>query len=114
MTQSREIHLVRRPDGMPRPEDFAVVATTLPDPADGELLVQNLLMSVDPYMRPRFNGDQALGEALIGGGIGRVIGSRHAKFSEGRHRAARRGHARAVRQRRAGPLDHPARPRPAA
>ena len=72
MTDSREIHLVRRPDGLPRPEDFAVVATALPDPGDGELLIQNLLMSVDPYMRPRFNGDQALGEALIGGGIGRV------------------------------------------
>ena len=93
MTASREIHLVRRPDGMPRPEDFAVVDTIVGDPAEGEILVQNLLMSVDPYMRPRFNGDQALGEALIGGGIGRVIASRNPKFAEGdvvRHGAGMR------------------------
>ena len=83
MTDSREIHLVRRPDGLPKPEDFAVVAAALPDPAEGELMIQNLLMSVDPYMRPRFNGDQALGEALIGGGIGRVTASRNAKFAQG-------------------------------
>jgi NADPH-dependent curcumin reductase CurA len=83
MTMSREIHLVRRPQGLPRPDDFAVVQREAPDPADGEILVQNLLMSVDPYMRPRFNADQPLGEALIGGGIGRVIASRHPKFAEG-------------------------------
>jgi hypothetical protein len=68
---------------MPRPEDFAVVERPVAEPGAGEILVQNLLMSVDPYMRPRFNADQALGEALIGGGIGRVIGSRNAKFAEG-------------------------------
>ena len=93
MSTTREIHLVRRPDGLPRPEDFAVVQSAVADPADGEILVQNLLMSVDPYMRPRFNADQALGEALIGGGIGRVIGSRNAKFTEGaivRHGAGMR------------------------
>jgi NADPH-dependent curcumin reductase CurA len=93
MTASREIHLVRRPQGMPRPEDFAVVEGAVGEPGAGEMLVQNLLMSVDPYMRPRFNADQALGEALIGGGIGRVIGSRNAKFAEGdivRHGAGMR------------------------
>jgi len=93
MNRSREIHLVRRPDGLPKPDDFAVVATTLADPVEGELMIQNLLMSVDPYMRPRFNGDQALGEALIGNGIGRVTGSRHPKFAEGdivRHNAGMR------------------------
>ena len=80
MTQTREIHLVRRPDGMPRPEDFAVASARLPDIGEGQILVENLIMSVDPYMRPRFNADQALGEALIGGGIGRVLESRHAGF----------------------------------
>jgi NADPH-dependent curcumin reductase CurA len=93
MTASREIHLVRRPKGMPRPEDFAVVEGEVGDPGVGEILVQNLLMSVDPYMRPRFNADQALGEALIGGGIGRVIASHNARFAEGdivRHGAGMR------------------------
>ena len=93
MTASREIHLVRRPEGLPRPEDFAVVGVVLADPAEGEILVQNLLMSVDPYMRPRFNADQALNEALIGGGIGRVVASRNPKFATGdlvRHGAGMR------------------------
>jgi hypothetical protein len=70
-----------------------VVAAVVGEPAEGEILVQNLLMSVDPYMRPRFNGDQALGEALIGGGVGRVIASRNAKFAQGaivRHGAGMR------------------------
>lgn len=93
MTTSREIHLVRRPEGMPRPEDFAVAERPVADPREGEILVQNLLMSVDPYMRPRFNADQAFGEALIGGGIGRVIGSHNVRFAVGdvvRHGAGMR------------------------
>ncbi len=95
MTASREIHLVRRPDGIPKPDDFAVVPAVVADPAEGEVLVQNVLMSVDPYMRPRFNGDQALGEALIGSGIGRVIASRNPRFAQGdmvRHGAGMREH----------------------
>jgi NADPH-dependent curcumin reductase CurA len=93
MTTTREIHLVRRPQGMARPEDFAVVERAVAEPGEGDILVQNLLMSVDPYMRPRFNADQALGEALIGGGVGRVIASRNPKFAEGdivRHGAGMR------------------------
>jgi NADPH-dependent curcumin reductase CurA len=81
--KTREIHLVQRPKGMPRPEDFAVVETEVAEPADGQVAVQNVLMSVDPYMRPRFAADQALGEALIGGGIGRVTHSSNPKFQVG-------------------------------
>jgi hypothetical protein len=91
--KSREIHLVRRPQGMPRPEDFAVVEADLPEPADGQVAIQNVLMSVDPYMRPRFAADQALGEALIGGGIGRVVASANPGFAVGdivRHGAGMR------------------------
>jgi hypothetical protein len=83
MSTTREIHLARRPQGMPRLEDFAVVEANLPQPGDGEVVVQNVLMSVDPYMRPRFAADQALGEALIGGGIGRVVTSSNPKFAVG-------------------------------
>jgi NADPH-dependent curcumin reductase CurA len=91
--KSREIHLVRRPQGMPRPEDFAVVETDLSEPSDGQVAIQNVLMSVDPYMRPRFAADQALGEALIGGGIGRVVASANSGFAVGdivRHGAGMR------------------------
>ena len=80
MPASRQIHLVRRPNGVPVPEDFAVVEVHTPDAADGHVQVQNLLMSVDPYMRPRLTADQPLDVAMIGGGIGRVVQSRHARF----------------------------------
>ncbi len=93
MTTTREIHLVRRPDGMPRPDDFAVVEAPLREPGEGEMTVDNLVMSVDPYMRPRFSGDQALNEALIGGGLGRVSISNRPEFPVGaivRHGAGMR------------------------
>ncbi|HXQ13669.1 MAG TPA: NADP-dependent oxidoreductase [Caulobacteraceae bacterium] len=83
MSVSRQIHLVRRPHGIPVPEDFAVVEAALPDAGEGQVQVQNLLMSVDPYMRPRLTADQPLGEPMIGGGLGRVVQSRNPRFNEG-------------------------------
>jgi len=83
MTESRQIHLVRRPDGAPVADDFAVVTATVGEPGDQQVLVQNLLLSVDPYMRPRLTRDQALNAPMLGGGIGRVAQSRHPGFAEG-------------------------------
>lgn len=82
-TTSREVHLVQRPDGDLKPTDFALVTRDIPDPADGELLVQNLYMSVDPALRPRMSVGQELNEAIMGGAIGRVVKSRNASFKEG-------------------------------
>lgn len=82
-TESREIHLVQRPNGMPTPADFAEVTTTLADPGEGEVLVRNLYMSVDPAMRPRLSVGQALNEAMGGGALGRVVKSRNPAFVEG-------------------------------
>lgn len=48
---SREIHLRRRPVGMPQESDFEVAETKAPPVKDGQVLVRNLWMSVDPYMR---------------------------------------------------------------
>ena len=83
MTASRHIHLVRRPNGVPVAADFAVVEVDTPDAADGQVQVQNLWMSVDPYMRPRLTADQPLDVAMIGGGIGRVVQSRNPRFKDG-------------------------------
>jgi len=55
MTTSRQWHLTRRPHGAPVDEDFALVDVQLPDPGDGEILVRNSFLSVDPYMRGRMN-----------------------------------------------------------
>lgn len=83
MTTTREVHLVRRPKGIPVLEDFAIVETSVPPTGDNEVRVETLIMSVDPYMRPRLNADQPLNAPLLGGGIGRVTESRNPKFQEG-------------------------------
>jgi NADPH-dependent curcumin reductase CurA len=83
MPTSREVHLVQRPSGAPKPDDFAVVERQVADAADGEVLVENLYMSVDPAMRPRLTAGQALGEAMMGGALGRVVQSKHGDFAVG-------------------------------
>ena len=52
-TSSREIHLASRPLGVPTAANFAMADVQLPDPAPGQMLVRNLYLSVDPYMRWR-------------------------------------------------------------
>jgi NADPH-dependent curcumin reductase CurA len=83
--RSREVHLIERPQGLPLPAQFRIVETEVADPAEGQLLVQNIYMSVDPAMRPRLSGPTALNEAMMGGTIGRVLKSRNAAFQEGDH-----------------------------
>jgi NADPH-dependent curcumin reductase CurA len=86
---AREIRLVARPRGFPDENLFEVAETSIPDPADGQLLIRNAYFSVDPYMRPRMNDVRSyvapytLGEAMTGGAVGRVAASRNPKFSEG-------------------------------
>ena len=83
MPKSREIHLVARPDGMPTQDQFALVETNVSDAADGEVLVQNLYMSVDPAMRPRLTAGQDLNVAMMGGALGRVVQSKNPDFAVG-------------------------------
>ncbi|WP_312167117.1 NADP-dependent oxidoreductase [Phenylobacterium sp.] len=83
MPKSREIHLVARPNGMPAQADFALVETQVPDAADGEVLVENLYMSVDPAMRPRLTAGQDLNVAMMGGALGRVVQSKNPDFAVG-------------------------------
>jgi NADPH-dependent curcumin reductase CurA len=88
-TPSREIRLAARPHGEPKPTDFDLVGVELPDPADGQVLVRNTFMSVDPYMRGRMNDVKSytppfeLGKALDGGAIGEVVTSRADGLGEG-------------------------------
>jgi NADPH-dependent curcumin reductase CurA len=86
---AREIRLVARPQGFPDEDLFEVAETSIPDPADGQLLIRNAYFSVDPYMRPRMNDVRSyvapftLGEAMTGGAVGRVAVSRNAGYAEG-------------------------------
>ena len=86
---SREIRLKQRPTGLPSAENFELVTVTLPQPGPGEMVVRNLYMSVDPYMRGRMVDRKsyvppfALGETLQGGAVGQVIESKSDKFNVG-------------------------------
>jgi NADPH-dependent curcumin reductase CurA len=86
---SRQMHLVARPAGPPLPEHFRLVEVELPALADGEVLVENLWMSVDPYMRRSMDAEAKdlppwpIGGALNGPSVGRVAASRNAGFRAG-------------------------------
>ncbi len=86
---SRAIVLAARPVGEPKPEDFRLVEIELPDPGPGQVLVRNMWMSVDPYMRGRMNDVRsyvtpfALDEPLEGGAVGEVVASADQRFSQG-------------------------------
>jgi NADPH-dependent curcumin reductase CurA len=81
VTATREIHLASRPLGWPTPETFRIVEVELPDPGPGEVLVRNLYMSVDPYMRGRMNDVRSyvppfqIDQPLEGGAVGEVVSS---------------------------------------
>lgn len=79
---SREIRLASRPKGMPTAANFALVQNPLGPVEDQQVLVRNLFMSVDPYMRGRMNEGKSyvppfqLDKALEGGAVGEVLESR--------------------------------------
>jgi len=85
----REVHLASRPHGWPTAENFALVQIATPRLADGQVLVRNLYLSVDPYMRGRMNDVKSyvppfqIGQALDGGAVGEVIESRAAGLKPG-------------------------------
>lgn len=87
--QSREIRLKSYPEGLPTPDDFELATVELPDPADGEVLVRNHYMSVDPYMRGRMRDSKsyappfALGAPLNGHSVGEVVTSTDPDFKPG-------------------------------
>ncbi|MCW2616081.1 MAG: NADP-dependent oxidoreductase [Frankiales bacterium] len=80
-TTAREVRLAARPQGEPVPTDFELATVDVPDPAEGEVLVRNLFMSVDPYMRGRMNDVKSyvppfqVGAPLDGGAVGEVVAS---------------------------------------
>lgn len=89
MSVNREIHLAARPFGEPGAENFQLVTTALPEPAEGQVLVRNTWMSVDPYMRGRMDDAESylppfqLGAPLDGSAIGEVVASRSADIGVG-------------------------------
>ena len=87
--ENRRIVLASRPKGWVSEENFRLENAPLPRPAEGEVLVKNLWLSLDPYMRGRMDdrksyaAKQELGEVMIGGTAGEVIESRNPAFKSG-------------------------------
>ena len=90
MTETyRRIVLASRPEGAVVAENFRLETLPIPAPKDGEVLVKNRFLSLDPYMRGRMDDrksyaqPQAIGETMIGGTVGEVVASKNPKFKLG-------------------------------
>ena len=84
-----QIRLASRPAGFPDASNFRIERAPVPELKDGEVLVQNHVLSLDPYMRGRMNEARsyaapvALGDVMIGGTAGEVIASKNPAFAVG-------------------------------
>jgi NADPH-dependent curcumin reductase len=87
--RNRRVLLASRPQGAVTEQNFRIVDASLPEPADGEVLVKNEWLSLDPYMRGRMSDAKSyvppaqLDEVMVGQTVGEVIGSRNAKINVG-------------------------------
>ncbi|MGI5503187.1 NADP-dependent oxidoreductase [Lentzea sp. CA-135723] len=86
-----EVRLASRPTGWPTDENFEIAEVEVPTPGDGQILVRNVVMSVDPYMRGRMNDVKSyvppfqVGAPLDGGAVGEVVTSNSPEFKAGDH-----------------------------
>ena len=89
MLMNKQVLLASRPTGAPAADNFRLVETPVPEPADGQVLVRHRFLSLDPYMRGRMNAGrsytrpQALGEVMVGATAGEVVDSKHSDFRAG-------------------------------
>lgn len=90
MTETnRRIVLKRRPVGLPTPDDFAFETAPVPEPAEGEVVLKHLFLSLDPYQRGRLSDARSYAAPVPIGGVvecravGRVLASRDRRFAPG-------------------------------
>jgi NADPH-dependent curcumin reductase CurA len=89
LTRSRQVRLKSRPDGIPQAEHFELVAAPLPELRDGQFLVRNAFLSVDPAMRgwvsvvANYSQPVNIGEVMRSFAAGEVIASRHPGYAVG-------------------------------
>jgi NADPH-dependent curcumin reductase CurA len=88
-SNNKQIHLVSRPDGEARADNFRLVEAPIGEPKDGQVLIRNHFLSLDPYMRGRMNDaksyakPQPVGEVMQGGTVGEVVASKHPNYQVG-------------------------------
>jgi hypothetical protein len=87
--ENKRVLLASRPAGWVTEANFRIDSAAVPKPKDGEVLVKNLWLSLDPYMRGRMNdaksyaAKQEIGEVMIGGTVGEVVESKNPRFAAG-------------------------------
>jgi NADPH-dependent curcumin reductase CurA len=88
-TSNRQILLNARPHGAPKPSDFRLEESPLPEIGKGEVLLRTLYLSLDPYMRgrmsdgPSYAAPVALNDVMCGGTVARVEQSNHTDYATG-------------------------------
>ncbi|EOA6541567.1 NADP-dependent oxidoreductase [Vibrio vulnificus] len=86
---NRQIVLASRPVGAPTAENFALTQSDIPTPAQGEILLRSVYLSLDPYMRGRMSDAKSyaepvgIDEVMVGGTVCQVEASNHAEFEVG-------------------------------
>ncbi len=86
---NRQIVLKSRPETMPGLDNFALVESAVSEPAEGEVLVRTLYLSLDPYMRGRMSAAKSyakpveVGATMVGGTVGEIVASKNPKFAVG-------------------------------
>ena len=89
--QNKRVVLTAPLAGEPRPEDFKTVTESMPEPAEGEMLIRHIYLSLDPYQRSMIAGRHGAagplgeGEMPTGEIVGQVVQSRHADFADGEY-----------------------------
>ena len=89
--ENKRIVLASRPEGWVTPQNFRLENAPLPRPTDGEVLVKNLWLSLDPYMRGRISAAKSyvkgvdIGELMVGQTVGEVMESKHPSLKKGDH-----------------------------
>jgi len=87
--ENKRIVLASRPQGWVTEDNFRLETGTVAKPAEGEVLVKNLWLSLDPYMRGRMSDAKSyvkgvdIGEVMVGQTVGEVVESKHAGFKAG-------------------------------
>ena len=86
---NHQVRLASRPVGIARPETWQLTSEPVAEPADGQVLVRTLVLSLDPAMRGWLNEGKSyippvgIGEVMRAGGIGRVLASKNPAFAPG-------------------------------
>jgi NADPH-dependent curcumin reductase CurA len=87
--RNRQITLAARPTGPVTPEHFRLVEAALPQVEEGQVLVRNHYLSLDPYMRGRMDAGRSyaepmkVGDVMVGATVGEVVRSRNPQFQVG-------------------------------